>query len=434
MDDQTRLILWLFPTVLSSSSNGHRTMVYAIEKLVHKGYSCGVLVPSRSRFKKQSSLNLSDNVLLFKNSEPPARSSCVIASDTADVKLVDSLRHRGHRILWWLMAPPGLLDAPFPNIHTKDQVAIYSSFILPDVGKYCFMQDPSVYEELLRMSFSCCSESQRSTKKPKKRVGVYCGKGALRLLSPHLETTLGRYTELVPFDRYWPASRREYNNLVISLDGLICFDPLTAVILDVAAQGKPVYLPNKLFPASAYDGFPISFLRYAYSNEEKFIEHLLRESHTSIDSIGDFFQEIESANLNGLQCLIDSINELALEVTVTQSINVLAAQLKNYSDSLKLQSTIKPAMDGQAASSRLLHIYLWLIKLQPLFGMLSRNVIGSLFVLSDQLVGSKIGYVFLRCTIHLPWAFRSILLRGKWMSIELMRRNWLPTIRRSFFS
>ena len=136
------IILFLFPAVLSSSSNGHRSMVFMIQKLIDRGFYCGVLVKSISQFKKFSTLTLPENVDIFSNESFPKSSICVIAPDVVDPYLVDNLRFHGHRILWWLMAPPALLGTSFPNIQSGDSVAIYSSFVLPGFSDYCFIQDP----------------------------------------------------------------------------------------------------------------------------------------------------------------------------------------------------------------------------------------------------------------------------------------------------
>ena len=99
------IILFLFPAVLSSSSNGHRSMVFMIQKLVERGFPCGILVKSISQFNRLSTLSLPKNVSIIGNDSLPKSSICVIATDVADPCLIDKLRFYGHRILWWLMAP-----------------------------------------------------------------------------------------------------------------------------------------------------------------------------------------------------------------------------------------------------------------------------------------------------------------------------------------
>ena len=143
------IILFLFPAVLSSSSNGHRSMVFMIQKLVERGFPCGILVKSISQFNRLSTLSLPKNVSIIGNDSFPKSSICVIATDVADPCLIDKLRFYGHRVLWWLMATPALLGTPFPNIQSEDSIAIYSTFVLPGLSDYCFIQDPACFQNFL---------------------------------------------------------------------------------------------------------------------------------------------------------------------------------------------------------------------------------------------------------------------------------------------
>lgn len=430
-DVEARLILWVFPAVLSSSSNGHRSMAYMIEMLVQRGYPCGVLVPSISRFKKLSTLQLPNDIFLIKNEHPPQSSLCVVAPDTADPYFIETLRSYGHRVLWWLMAPPVLLGSPFPKIEAKDSVAIYSSFVLPDHNDYCFVQDPSCFQQITVQKYSNPSDTPLKVPARCLRVGIYCGKARLTLLSPVLESFLCG-VEIVPFSRHRPSCRDDYNDLINSLDGLICFDPLTAVILDIVAQAKPVYLPNNPFPLSAYENFPLNCLQLVYTDDLQFLSQCRSGSSDWIAKADSIHDEIEAANEKGILLFVEIVEKLYSNRANPSDTQAITADLQSYVDRLGVVSTIDPCLDGQAASAEFLWIYLWILSLPHLIRGWMRRILLLMLNTSDKLAHLDCGRFVLRLTIYLPSLLRSLLARISWIVLSLYQKWLLPAIRRAF--
>ncbi|MCP9904715.1 hypothetical protein KBY72_12105 [Cyanobium sp. BA5m-21] len=430
-DIEPRLILWVFPAVLSSSSNGHRSMAYMIHMLVQRGYPCGVLVPSISRFKQLSTLQLPNGVFLIKNEHPPKSSLCVVAPDTADPYFIETLRSYGHRVLWWLMAPPVLLGSPFPKVQANDSVAIYSSFVLPDHNDYCFVQDPSCFQQISVQKYSNRLDTLLKPSVRCLRVGIYCGKARLTLLSQVLESFLSG-VEIVPFSRNWPSGRSDYNELINSLDGLICFDPLTAVILDIVAQAKPVFLPNNPFPLSAYEDFPLSCLRLVYTDDLQFLSQFRSCPSGWIGRNNSIHDEIETANDKGFHLFIKMIENLypnRANAYYTQSIT---AELQSYVDRLEVVSTIDPCLDGQAASAEFLWIYLRILALPHLIRGWMRRILLLMLNTSDRLAHLDCGRFVLRLTIYLPSTLRALQARISWIVLSIYQKWLLPAIRRAF--
>ena len=427
------IILFLFPAVLSSSSNGHRSMVFMIQKLIDRGFYCGVLVKSISQFKKFSTLTLPVNVDIFSNESFPKSSICVIAPDVVDPYLVDNLRFHGHRILWWLMAPPALLGTSFPNIQSGDSVAIYSSFVLPGFSEYCFIQDPDYFRNFLDNDDHLPLYLTSKTLNRRLRIGIYCGKGRLTLLSPFLETFL-RDVELVEFNRYFPAERKKYCELIDSLDALICFDPLTAVVLDAVSRAKPVYLPNNPFPSESFQEFPLKCLDIVYDDEIHFLNHIKTTiMHKDLD-IDCNLDHIELANERGVNTLVQKVETFATDSTDFQDSSIIVLELKRYVEKLQLVSTIDPFIDGQAASSRYLSIYIRVIYYPELLKLVIRKILLKLILVTDYLTTIRAGRIILRFLLYLPLTKLSVLYKIYSSLASFCRERLLPAMHRALFS
>jgi hypothetical protein len=430
------MILWLLPDVLSSSSNGHRSLVYMIKQLVQCGYLCGVLVPSLSRFQNLSTLELPDSVAIFAKTETPSHSICVVALDTSDMDMVCTLRQQGHQILWWLMAPPGLLGSPFPNIKEWDSVAIYSSFVLPNQRRYCFVQDPVPFRQILRLGSSQKTLNNSHDGSHRSRLGIYCGKSRLSLLDPRLEDLM-RDAILLPFDRYWPKSRSEYCKLIYSLDALICFDPLTSVIMDVAIQGKPVYIPSDPFPTASKAGFPLSSINIVYNNLDRFLKHLGPTNQVKCAMTDDCFRSLEVVNQEGIYNFLCIVTELVKDRSQDKTMRGTKdtiVSLKSHLNILKKLSSIQPCIDGQAASARFLSFYLLVIKMPVMIRKLMGPAMKALLSTSDLLAASDRGRLVLRISLHLPWTLKSIHSRLKWIILGSCGKLLLPSFGRTIVS
>lgn len=91
MSNNPSILLWIFPAVLSASSNGHRCLVRMIRELIGIGVPCGILVPSPTRFQNLSTLHIPKGVSIIRSDQIPASSFSVVATDTSDVDYVNEL-------------------------------------------------------------------------------------------------------------------------------------------------------------------------------------------------------------------------------------------------------------------------------------------------------------------------------------------------------
>ena len=432
--DSNNFILWLFPAVLSSSSNGHRSMVLMISQLAKQGFQCGILVPSCSRFKRDSTLTLPESIVLFRKDDCPKMSKCIIATDTADASFIDRLRSCGHNILWWLMAPPALLGTPFPKIYAQDSVAIYSSFILPGLSEYCFVQDPCSFQESPDIKTKPHHDVSSRFSPRKLRIGIYCGKARLTLLAPLLEDFLST-TTLISFSRYWPIESHEYFELLDSLDALICFDPLTAVILDFVSRSKPVYLPNNPFPLSSYEDYPLKCLNYVYTDNFKFMHYLQSNADSQNKLLSSIINEIKCANQIGFNLFVKKIDTISSGASNFSDTLSIVDKLKRYVSSLEVISTIDPAIDGQAASGYLLSAYVRLLTLPIPFRVPLRFILNNMISSMDYLAHQLYGKSLLRLILLFPSRMNYLLMRIIWAPYHILaffyRKIFLPAIRRT---
>lgn len=403
-------IVFILPTVLNQTSNGHKSVAWLIRYFCNKKIKCTLLVPSTDRFLQLSSICLPENLDICDYSNPPESSICVIANDTSSILIAEQLRFKNHKILWWLLAPPNLLGTPFPDIHISDGIAVYSSFVLPYLNEYCFIQDPQPFVSL-RDNLSALAPSMHgaTSKNNTKNIAIYCGKGRLVLLPRRLEQLVSEY-DITYFTRYKPKSRQLYEKLLFSCDALISYDPLTAVILDFAALGKPVYLPHDPFPKSSYAAYPLSCLDNVYHDYEMWLHHLKLVSSDPYISIQQAISEINVANKIGAANLDSLILCLTQEAQNHLSFELIP-RLKEYTNSLLIDSTIQPSLDGQAPSSRYLPIYNFYLKLPERSRLPLRRPLQYVMKLSDLLYTSRNGRVILRLTLHLPWTIRSACIR-----------------------
>ena len=400
-------IVFLLPAVLNKSSNGHKSIAWLIRFFCEQQVKCTLIVPSIDRFKQLSSIQLPMEANICGYNNLPESSSCVIANDTSSSLIVDKLRVNNHRIIWWLLAPPNILGSPFPDIHHSDSVAIYSSFVLPGLKKYYFIQESENFYSLKYKLAS--SDHVNINNSDKKKIAIYCGKGRLFLLPQCLEELISQY-QISYFTRYKPKSRQSYEQLLLSCDALISYDSITAVILDFASLGKPVYLPNDPFPQHSYDAYPLSCLNNVYHDYEDWLSHLKFSSMNPQSSLLHVITELSEANkiaASNFSSLISCANSESQD----QNISKMISSLNEYSSMLLFNSTIQPSLDGQAPSSRYLNLYIYYLRLPLRIRSILRSPFQCVLKSSDLLHATNIGRLILRLTFHLPWTVKSMYLR-----------------------
>jgi len=200
-----------------------------------------------------------------------------IAAETVPRRTMDAVRAQGIRVAWWCLAPFCLLDGTqWPRI--GDLSLPYSSYVDPDSERYYYFQpDPDA-------SFKRALAHQKA--RPilaRPRLCIYNGKGRFKKLTRRI-LDLCRESEIIMITRASPSSRRKLFELLSSSDGLITFDEFSALNLEAAALGLPVFLANPLFPERCRARFSIGKLQdYVVADDEKFCELIAQRRQNKLD-------------------------------------------------------------------------------------------------------------------------------------------------------
>jgi hypothetical protein len=158
------------PTYVANS-NGIRCLYFLARELARQGVDV-VLLPRNTRgFAK----NLPP---AFKNikSLPPWRINepgVLICSESVPAKTVNQARKSNTKIIWWYLAPHGLLEKPKTLPRNQEEIAVFSPYVLPQYGDYCYFQPPID----LPWQRALSTYRPKSDHKPLS-LALYCGKGA----------------------------------------------------------------------------------------------------------------------------------------------------------------------------------------------------------------------------------------------------------------
>lgn len=177
-----------------------------------------------------------------------------IVAETAPSKKVDSARKRGIKIVWWQLAPYRFLGGDsLPK--AGDFCLPYSSYVDPDAPFYYYYQPPldSVWSEGL-------SEVSGTSKIDRLRLCIYNGKGRIVRL-PQSILAMCAHADVVVVTRQSPSTRDELFKLLRSCHGLISFDEFSALNLEAASMGVPVFVANPLFPSACRKRFSVPQLQ-----------------------------------------------------------------------------------------------------------------------------------------------------------------------------
>jgi hypothetical protein len=373
-----RPLVMLIPTELNARSNGHACMLTLALQLHQAGHSVHLLpfkpytffrnyLPNLPRIYRQLSfiadpVQVPDAVLLVPESAPRV--------------LVQRLRQHYKEILWWLLAPAGLLTPFWPDIRRGDRLVAFSEFALPEQDDYLFVHPKS--HPLLDKA-----ERTHTPQPPQKlQVALYTGKGRLKVLPPSLHRQLLAY-DVVQITRVFPRTKTDLILLLENSRGLISCDPMTNLFLEAANLGVPTFLPGgNPFPRRAFERFPADLRDFVTDSPDSFISWIKQEGPLRKLPQRPLFSKSAKAST-----LVDlfTLRPEPLGSRVYYVDEEILQQLKRYRQRLLQSRTIQTERDGQSLSSAFSHQYVLSIKAPYLVHHVLCRMLALLDLLGDLL-------------------------------------------------
>ena len=349
-----RPLIILIPTELNARSNGHACLLTLALKLQEAGHKVYLLPYKPYIFYRNYLPNLPSiyRCLSFIVNPLEVPDAVLLVPESAPKRLVQRLRPLVNSVLWWLLAPSGLLTIDRPPIRLGDLLVAFSEFAFPGQKRYLFVH-PKEHPELLR-------NRNVYTPAPPSRlqVAIYTGKGRLKPLSRSMHRHLLGYN-VVLITRSFPASKGSLIRLLEKCNGLISFDPLTNLCLEAASLGLPVFLRNNPFPLSAYQRFPVNLVPFILDSPEAFISRLrdrgpLRKLST---------RPLDQVNSHAVEFIksITAVDE-PFEVSSIKVSSQTLDDLDSYCSELVRSKSILAARQGEALSSALSDYYVSSLK------------------------------------------------------------------------
>ncbi len=249
----------------ASESNGICCLYDLSHELAAKGFSVTGVPRNFGKYRKNidklpdrfKSIKIAPKLFGTKN--------CVfIVSETVSPRIVNSARRNGALIVWWQLAPYGLLGAkscPEPG----DLSLPFSSYVDPAADLYFYYQPRLAKEwiDALSNTSKCCAA--------KKSFLIYSGKGRLVKL-PQFLLDACKQADVQFITRTHPATRRQLFKYMQNSHGLISFDELTNLNLEAVSIGLPVFLANPLFPAKSRNRFGVpGFIDRVFTDPQLFL-------------------------------------------------------------------------------------------------------------------------------------------------------------------
>lgn len=273
-----------------------------------------------------------------------------IVAETAPPKKVGAARKRGITVIWWQLAPYGFLGSNnLPRV--GDFSLPYSSYVDPEASYYYYYQPPldRAWQQAL-VGVSSSSQGDGSGL----RLCVYSGKGRIRGLPRQILELCSR-AEIIAITRESPSSRAELLGLLRSCHGLISFDEFSALNLEAASMGVPVFVANPLFPAVCRNRFSVEKLHQFVTNLPSVFEGSvdLRMRNTLLPwPVSDL--------MSGNEVTLRDWNALLLDASSFQYLRVEKASIERYARYtrfLKAKRVISVCNGGQSGGVLLLPLF-----------------------------------------------------------------------------
>jgi hypothetical protein len=346
-------IVILTPTELNPRSNGHACLLALAHLLKDSGYTVALLPFYPYRFYRNyyGDLSSEDQSLHFIVHPDETPGSILIVPESAPKSLVNSLRSHFDSVLWWLLAPSGLLTSFKPDIRVNDLLIPFSSFALPDQLRYLFIQPrPNI---LLLQAYNRFQPQRLQTN----TIAIYTGKGRLKPLPKRLHRFLLGY-RIKLITRSFPATKADLIILLMNARGLISFDPMTNLSLEAAHLGVPVYLPANPFSQSCFTDFPVDLSQHISDDADLFIQRLADSGR--VRKLSPHVLMRQDADVLSTMSLLLASPAASIPFRVTDQ---LLMDIDTYRKRILDSRTIQVAFDGEALSATLTPLFIKTLKL-----------------------------------------------------------------------
>jgi hypothetical protein len=401
-----RPVVMLIPTELNARSNGHACLLTLALQLQAAGHPVHLLPFKPHTFFRHylHRLPAAYRQLPFIADPMEAPGGVLLAPESAPRQLVRRLRRHYDAVLWWLLAPAGLLTPFRPEIRAGDMLAAFSEFALPCQLRYLFVHPPA--EPLLRHL-----AVQHTPQPPRQlQVALYTGKGRLKPLPRSLHRHLLPY-QVVLITRSFPATKKGLLRLLAKSNGLISCDPMTNLSLEAANLGVPTFLSGDPFPPRCYRLFPVDLRPFITNSAGAFIAQLQNRGSRGKLSSSPLYRT--GAQAPALVALLtadpEPVGAQAYRVT-----DQTLQQIELYRQQLVRSRTIQVARDGQSVSSAFSDLYAQSLKAPYAVHVALCHGLGWLDQLGDLLVALRL-FQMLRPLLNLMGSLlHAVARRIRW--------------------
>ena len=334
----------------SCNSNGIKCVYFLAESLSKKGYLVG-LVPRKSKgFRNLLPESLAR--LPIVSIEKSTQNDVFICTESVPKHSVLKARRSGSRLIWWYLAPHGLLEKSKLAPLACESICCFSSYIYPDSKEYFFCQPTldEAWRDSLKISLNNRSNEQMV-------IGIYTGKGRLHQLPKELHQFI-LDAKLIAFTRNTPKSRSKMFQQLNYCDGIISLDELSQFNLEAATLGIPIFTPTNIFHKKSHDRFPLSIANYLKSSPHEFFELVHQRRQAILRPLG--LQAINQLNRETINAFEAKIQNAA---HTEESTNAKAIKnLIDYGKRLHSKRALMPLIKGQAPSASLIYAYIHSLK------------------------------------------------------------------------
>ena len=350
----SRSIVFLIPSELNPRSNGHACILTMAKELQAVGYDVSLLPIQPYRFFRrywQKLPKIYQQLKFLGHPSEALQPSVLVVPESTPRGLLNKLRPYFQDVLWWILAPSGLLTNYKPAMRVGDLMLPFSSFTLPYSPNYLFVHPP-VDDALAKANRIYLPHRLQLSS-----VCLYTGKGRLKALPrPLHRAMLGLNIRLITRD--YPSTRQDLISLLTDSRGLISFDPLTNLNLEAGNLGVPVYLPGNPFPPVCFNDFPVDLAPYVTDDAEIFLARLADNAAPKKLSL----QLFRSLNSQAVALMIRVCTDVGLVDSLRMKPETLHA-IDRYSQTIKATRTIQTLFNGSALSSRFTPFYVRSLKL-----------------------------------------------------------------------
>lgn len=400
-----RPLVILIPTELNARSNGHACMLTLALQLQAAGHSIFLLPFKPLKFFRnyQNKLPRRYKSLSFIADPTEIPGSVLMVPESAPKALVKKLRPSFEKIIWWLLAPSGVLTDFSPDIRRGDSLVAFSEFVLPGQSDYLFVHPK---DDPLLAYYSI----QHRHENPKnKKMLLYTGKGRLKSLPRSLHRYLLSY-DIELITRSSPATKVELIQLLKDSSGLISCDPMTNLNLEAATLGVPVYLTGNPFPYRCFSQFPADLSDLITDSPGSFIQHL--SAKAPVRQLNGAGLKQKSKTAVELSQLLTAFPEpyAATQYVVDQD---TLCEIESYRKRILRSRTIQALADGESLSASFTTEYLKSFK----YPYWLHHLLGKFFVwldlFGDVLANLKVFRLVLMMLklLGISWAFRAMIRR-----------------------